>query len=78
MIEAVRKAVREVGKEAATHRFTIEEKKAVAGILYAYTAQGLKTSENEIARIAINYIIQDYQENGELSILHKALVALRK
>ncbi len=76
IIEVVRKAVKELGKEAATHRFTLDEKKAIADILYAYKRRGVKTSENEIARIAINFVISDYEENGENSVLHKAIQAL--
>ena len=76
MVEVVRKSVKEFGKEAATHRFTLEEKKAVADIIYAYKGRSIKTSENEIARIAINFVINDYEENGENSILHKVLDAL--
>jgi hypothetical protein len=78
MVEFVRKAVKEFGKEAATHRFTGEEKKAIADIIYAYKARDVKTSENEIARIAVNFIIQDYRENGENSILDKVLRALKE
>jgi hypothetical protein len=29
----------------------------------------MKTSENEISRIGINYLLQDYQANGSASIL---------
>lgn len=76
--ELVRKAVKEFGKEAATHRFTMEEKRAVADIIYTYKNNGIKTSENEIARISVNYIIEDYRENGENSILHKILKALNE
>jgi len=78
MVELVRKAVKEFGKEAATHRFTGEEKKAIAALIYAYKAQGVKTSENEIARIAVNFIIQDYRENGANSILDTVLKALKE
>jgi hypothetical protein len=76
IIELVRKAVKELGKEAATHRFTQEEKRALADIIYAYKNQGIKTSENEIARVAINFIIGDYKENGENSVLDRVLRAL--
>lgn len=76
--EVVRKAVKEFGKEAATHRFTMDEKRAVADIIYTYKNNGVKTSENEIARISVNYIIEDYRENGENSILHKILKALNE
>jgi hypothetical protein len=33
--ESIRKAVRHLGKEAATYRFTQEEKKALADIVYS-------------------------------------------
>ena len=78
IIELVRKAVRELGKEAATHRFTLEEKRAISDIIYTYKNNGIKTSENEIARISVNFIIEDYRENGENSILHKILEALNE
>jgi hypothetical protein len=78
LVELVRKAVKEFGKEAATHRFTPEEKKAIADIIYAYKALGVKTSENEIARISINFLVQDYRENGQNSILDKVLRALNE
>jgi hypothetical protein len=76
IIELVRKAVKELGKEAATHRFTLEEKRAIADIIYSYKNLSIKTSENEITRIAVNFIIRDYMENGENSILDKTLKAL--
>ena len=78
VIEIVRKAVKEFGKEAATHRFTMEEKRAIADIIYTYKNNGIKTSENEIARISVNYIVEDYRENGENSMLHKILKALNE
>ncbi len=76
MVEIIRKAVREFGKEAATHRFTSEEKKAVADIIYAYKRRDIRTSENEVARIAVNFLVSDYQANGENSVLHRVLEAL--
>ena len=74
----VRKAVKELGKEAATHRFTLEEKRAIADIIYTYKNDGIKTSENQIARISVNFIIEDYRANGANSILHKILEALNE
>ena len=76
IIESVRKAVMKIGKEAATHRFTVDEKNAIADIIYSYKRQDIKTSENEITRIAINFLISDYEENGENSVLHQAIKAL--
>jgi hypothetical protein len=78
IISLVRKAVKEFGKEAATHRFTEMEKREIADLIYTYKNRGIKTSENEITRIAVNYIVEDYKENGENSVLHKILQALNE
>lgn len=75
-LEEVRKAVKQVGKEAATQRLTLEEKQALADIEYSYKRQGIKTSGNEIMRIATNYIIRDYRLNGENSILAQIIKRL--
>ena len=77
MIKGIRKAVKQLGKEAATHRFTREEKDAIARIVFTYGQQGVKTCENEIARIGINWLLQEHQANGRSSILHKVLTALK-
>ena len=77
-VEIVRKAVKEYGKEAATHRFTVAEKREIADLIYTYKNQGIKTSENEVTRIAVNFVIEDYKENGENSVLHKILEALNE
>lgn len=76
MVERIRAAVKPFGKEAATHRFTPEEKKAIADIVYTCKAHGIRTSENEITRVAVNYLVADYRENGENSLLEKVLKAL--
>lgn len=78
IVEVIRRAVKEIGKEAATHRFTAEEKKAIADLIYTYKNEGVRTSENEIARIAVNFVVQDYKENGKNSILDKVLRALNE
>ncbi len=76
IIELVRRAVKDFGKEAATHRFTLSEKKAIADIIYTYNGRSIRTSENEITRIAVNFIVEDFRENGETSVLDKVLKAL--
>ena len=76
IIELLRKTVKVIGKEAATHRFTVEEKKAIKKIVFTYEDQGLLTSENEITRIAVNYLIEDYKQNGKSSLLDRVLKAL--
>jgi hypothetical protein len=76
IIDLVRRGVKDFGKEAATHRFTLIEKKAIADIIYTYKSRGVKTSENEITRIAVNFLVEDFRENGEESVLDKTLKAL--
>ena len=76
MVKGIRKAVKQLGKEAANHRFTREEKDAIARIVFTYGRQGIKTSANEIIRIGFNWLLEDHQVNGKQSILHKVLVAL--
>jgi len=76
LFETVRKSVKQIGKEAATYRFTLDEKNELADIKYTYKRQGITTSENELTRIAINYFIEDYRQNGEESLLAKILKRL--
>jgi len=76
MLEAVRKAVKQIGKEPATQRLTLEEKKALRAIEFTYAQQGIMTSGNEIMRIGMNFILKDYQKNGENSMLAKVLKRL--
>lgn len=77
-LEKIRKEVRQLGKEAATHRFRTQEKMALGDIVYTYTRQGYKTSENEITRIAVNWLLLDYQENGEHSVLARVLESIHR
>ena len=77
-IESIRKAVKEFGKEAATHRFTSTEKRAIANIIHNLNMQGIRTTENTIARIAINFIIDEFNQRGKDSLLGLVLQALNK
>ena len=76
IVETVRRSVKRIGKEAATHRCTLEERQALDDIEYQYKRQGIRTSGNEITRIAVNYIVEDYQKNGESSVLAQVLKRL--
>jgi hypothetical protein len=76
VIEIVRKAVKPLGEKAATHRFTADEKDAIADMVYALKKKGITTSENEITRIAINYLIWDYRQSKQTSILSRVLERL--
>ena len=76
VIEHIRQAVRQTGKEAGTYRITREEKKALIEICFSYRLGGIRTSENEIARIALNYLLRDHKSKGENSILGRAIEAI--
>lgn len=77
LIADIRKVVKNPGREVAFVRVSPEEKGQLADIIYTYRRQGQKTSENEINRIAINFLLEDYRANGEQSILARTLAALR-
>jgi hypothetical protein len=78
IIELIRRAVKDVGKESATFRFTPEEKKALLELTFTYKIKGYKTSENELTRIAINFILEDHRQNARNSVLETVLQALSK
>lgn len=76
-IEVIRHAVKKVGREGGTLRFSEEEKNLINQAVFNYVRDhNIRTSGNEIARIAVNFIFQEYKKNGINSILHKVLVAL--
>jgi hypothetical protein len=75
-VERLRKALKFAGKDPFFGRFTPEEKGVLADVAHAYKRKGVKTSENEIARIAVNFLMHDYEENGEDSLLERVLKAL--
>jgi hypothetical protein len=80
IVETIRKTVKQVGKDTLFVRLTPDEKHQVASVVYAfnemYRGEGRKTSENEIGRIGLNFLLEDYKVNGEQSILAKVLAAL--
>lgn len=78
IIEGIRKAVKLAGKEPFFGRFTPEEKRMLADLAYSYKRAGVKTSENEIVRIALNFLVNDHQENGANSLLERILKALHE
>ena len=75
-IDAIRKVVKTQGREVSFIRLTPEEKVQVSDIVHTYKRQGQKTTENQINRIAINYLLHDYNEHGEQSVLARVLASL--
>ena len=78
MTRTVRKAVRERGNEQSIYRLTREEKRALKDLVYTYGVAGTKTSENEIVRIAINYLLSDHKQRGDESVLAQVLAAMNE
>jgi hypothetical protein len=76
LIEQIRKTVKVPGREVSYVRLTPEEKAQLAKMVYGFRSRGKKTTENEINRIAVNFMILDYQANGEDSLLVKVIDAL--
>lgn len=78
MTATIAKSVREVGKEVCTYRLTQKEKTALVEIIYHFRMRNCKLSENEIARIAINFLIEDFKADKNtcmLSSIAKAMEA---
>lgn len=76
LIDSIRRTVKTPGKEVAFVRLSPEEKTDLADIVYTYKRQRRKTTETEVARIAVNFILEDYKTNGETSVLARVLDAL--
>jgi hypothetical protein len=72
-IEIIRKNVKRLGKEATFCRFTQEEKNALGDIIYTYKRSGIRTSENEVVRIAINWLLENHRSDGQNSVLAQVL-----
>ena len=76
LIETIRKTVKQIGKEITFLRLTPEEKEQLREIDYTYKRRGIRTSENEISRIGLKFLLEDYKAHGEASILARVLAAL--
>jgi hypothetical protein len=76
-LETIRKVVKNPGKEEVLYvRVSKEEKDALDDVSYTYKRQDIKTSDNEIARLAVNVLLEDYKTNGATSLLAMLLDSL--
>jgi hypothetical protein len=57
-------------------RVSKDEKETLDDVTYTYKRQGIKTSDNEIVRVAINALLADYKINGANSLLAILLASL--
>jgi hypothetical protein len=77
LIDTLRSAVKQVGRIPATTRFTEEEKRLLDSIEYEYKMnRNIRTSANEMIRIAINFLLGDHHKNKNHSLLAKVLESL--
>ena len=77
MIASISKVTREIGKEASTYRLTNKEKTALVEIIYHFRMRNVRLTENEIARIALNFIIDDFKYQKKDSILARVIDYLK-
>lgn len=75
-VEDIRRVVKTTGKEATIIRLTQEEKRRLSDIAYSFKRQEIKSSENEVVRIALNALLDEHKENGKDSLLSRVIAAL--
>lgn len=80
LIETIRKTVKQIGKETVFLRLTTQEKRDISAVVYSlneiYSGEIRKTTENQIGRIGLNFLLEDFKERGENSILASVIKAL--
>lgn len=76
LLEEIRRALKPQGKEVSYVRLTQAEKDQLADIIYSYKRQGIRTTETEIGRIALNFLMEDYKQHGKASVLARLLEIL--
>lgn len=76
-VAATVRALKTVGKEIYYVRVTPDEKQRVADAIHAFGQRGIRTSVNEIGRIALNTLLEDYETNGASSLLARVLEGKR-
>lgn len=78
VVQLIRRTVRTPGREVSFVRLTPEEKRRLTDLVYTHKRQGQRTSETEINRIAVNYILEDYARHGATSVLARVLEAMHE
>lgn len=73
LIDLIRRSLIQGNKEVASYRLSASEKDGLADVLYSLKKRGLKSSEIEVARIAINWLLNDYNSKDDESILIRVL-----
>ena len=76
-VDALQQSLKTIGKEIYYIRITPEEKANIEDVLHTLKRRGLRTSGNELGRIALNQLLADYEAHGEESILVRVLARMR-
>lgn len=64
-IAKIARIIRKKGTNASTYRFTSSEKQSLLKIIYKFRRQEIKITENDIVRIAINFLIENFETEKE-------------
>lgn len=73
----MQQTLKTIGKEIYYVRVTPDEKARIEDVLHALKRRGLRTSANELGRIALNQLLADYEDHGEESVLVRVLSRMR-
>jgi hypothetical protein len=76
-IAGLQQQLKTIGKEIYYIRITPQEKAEIEDVLHALKRRGLRTSANELGRIALNQLLADYDAHGEESTLVRVLARMR-
>ena len=76
-VVALQQNLKTIGKEIYYVRITPEEKARIEDVLHALKRRGMRTSANELGRIALNQLLADYEAQGEESMLIRVLSRMR-
>jgi hypothetical protein len=76
-VDALQQNLKTIGKEIYYVRITPEEKAKIEDVLHALKRRGMRTSANELGRIALNQLLADYETQGEESMLVRVLSRMR-
>ena len=74
---ALAQGVQELGTKRTTIRFSRSEKAALREIVHTYDRREIRTTENELTRIAVSWLVEDYRELGEGSVLARVVAQLQ-
>lgn len=73
----MQQTLKTIGKEIYYVRVTPDEKARIEDVIHALKRRGLRTSANELGRIALNQLLADYEDQGEESVLVRMLLRMR-